>query len=215
MLWIENPFAHPKILGIRVMIFHCLGEDQEHPSCALNYFLQGLCFWFDNCNPSRTVLYCRQHAHKVEKPVHLLEYVLCTSILEHYTMYLAQRLRKALNLTNSIASKIYLAFIPLIISLFEFLDRVPHKLNQDILCKLFRVQIIILWLCWWRIRLLRRYWSSRRQLKTWAQRRKKSLQHFGDQKPSTGLLQIYNMITVIMLKIWVDVYISSTQPWPN
>ena len=154
--WIENPFTHPKILSIRVMIFHCLWEDQEHPSCTLNCFLQDLCFWFDNCNPSRSVLYWRQHAHKVEKPVHLLKYVLCTSILEQYAMYFAQRLKKALDLTNSLASKTYLAFIPLVISLFEFLDIVPHKLDQDIFCKLFRAQIIILWMRWWRARLLRR-----------------------------------------------------------
>jgi hypothetical protein len=61
-----------------------------------------------------------------------VEDVLCTSMLEHSVLYLAQRLRKALNLTNFIACKAYLAFNPWIISQFEFLDRVAHKLNQEI-----------------------------------------------------------------------------------
>lgn len=32
LFWIDNPLAHPKIFGIRVMVFHCFAEDQEHPS---------------------------------------------------------------------------------------------------------------------------------------------------------------------------------------
>ena len=132
------------------MILHCFREHQKYPSRAFNRVLHDLGFWFENCNSIRTVLYSRQHTHKAEKSIHFSKHVLRASILKHYTLYLAQCLRKQEPLKFLLlqpisgASLTHLAFIPLIICLLEFLDRVPHELNQDIPGKLFWV--IIFWI---------------------------------------------------------------------